>query len=109
MFSSIIIEFRHCWKRTISVFVDYKIKSRQLNPTTVIFVVHVKLLDVGEVKNQWWKRFLVLITDATYVTFHDYLDRFNRKVFITDFVLNSIGAFDRKEFKSMISKIAFQQ
>ena len=53
MVSSIHIGFRHCGKRTIYVIVDYKIKSRQLNPTTVIFVVNVKLLDGGEVKNQW--------------------------------------------------------
>ena len=52
MVLSIHIGFRHCWKRTISVIVDYTIMRRQLNPTNVIFVVNVKLLDGGEVKNQ---------------------------------------------------------
>ena len=44
MVSSIHIGFRHCGKRTISVIVDYSIKSRQLNPTTVIVVINVELL-----------------------------------------------------------------
>ena len=48
MVLSIHIGFRHCGKKTISVIVNYTIKSRQLNPTTVIYVVDVKLLDGGE-------------------------------------------------------------
>ena len=51
MVSSINIRFRHCGKKTIFVIVDYTIKSRQLNFITVIFVVNVKFLDGGEVKN----------------------------------------------------------
>ena len=54
MVSSIHIGFRHCGKRTIPVIVDYSIKSRQLNPTTVIFVINVELLEGGEVKKQWF-------------------------------------------------------
>ena len=46
MYTIFYIGFRHCGKRTISVIVDYSIKSRQLNHTTVIFVVNVELLDV---------------------------------------------------------------
>ena len=53
MVSLIYIGFRHCGKRTISVILDYIIKSRQLNPTTAIFVVNVELLDKGEITNQW--------------------------------------------------------
>ena len=99
MVSSIHIGFRHCGKRTISVIVDYTVKSRQLNPTTVIFVVNVELLDGSEVKNQWCIRFLVPITETSHVSFHDFLDRFIRKVLITDSVLSSNGALELMEFK----------
>ena len=109
MVSSIHIGFRHCGKRTISLIVEYTIKSSQLNPTTVIFVVNVKLLDGSDIKNQWCIRFLVPITEAFHVSFHNFLDRFIRKVLITDFVLSSIGAFELMEFKSKISQIDFQQ
>ena len=103
MVSSIHIGFRHCGKRTISFIVDYSIKSRQLNPTTVIFVINIELLDGGEVKNHWFLRFLVLITEASHVFFHNFLERFIRKVLITDSVLSSIGACEIMEFKYNIS------
>ena len=93
MVLSIHIGLRYCWKKTISVIVNYIIKSRQLNFTTVIFVVHVELLIEGEVKNQWCICFLVPITEASHVFFHDFLDRFIRKILITDSVLSSFGAF----------------
>ena len=109
MVSSIHIGFRHCGKKTISVIVDYTIKSRQLNPTTVIFVVHVELLDGCEVKNQWCIRFLVPIIEASHVSFHNFLYRFIRKVLITDSVLSSIGAFELMKLKSKISQIDSQQ
>ena len=109
MVLSIYIGFRHCGKRTISIIVDYSIKSKQLNPTTVIFVINVKLLDRGEVKNQWFLRFLVPITEASHVSFHNFLERFIRKVLITDSVLSSIGAFELMEFTNKISKIDFKK
>ena len=109
MVLSIHIGFRHCGKRTISVIVNYTIKSRQLNPTTVIFVVNVELLDGGEVKNHWFIRFLVPIIEAFHVSFDNFLKRFIRKVLITDSVLISIGAFELMEFKIKISQIDFQQ
>ena len=107
MVSSIHIGFRHCRKRTISVIVDYTVKRRQLNPTTVIFIVNVELLDGGKVKNQWCIRFLVPITEATHVSFHNFLDRFIRKVLITDSILCSIKAFELMKFKSKISQNDF--
>ena len=109
MVSSIHIGFKHCGKRNISVIVDYTIKSRQLNPTTVIFVVNVELFDEGEVKKKWCIRFLVPTTEASHVSFDNFLEKFIRKVLITDFVLISIGAFELMEFKNKISKIDFQQ
>ena len=90
MVLSIYIGFRHCGKRTISVIVDYSIKSRQLNPTTVIFVINVELIDGGEVKNQWFLSFLVPITKASLVfpqfsgkiysesSYHRFCFKFNR-------------------------------
>ena len=109
MVLSIHIGFRHSGKRTISVIVNYTIKTRQLNPTTVIFVVNVELLDGGEVMNQWCIRFLVVLTEASHVSFHNFLDRFIRKVLITDSLLSSIGAFELMQFKNKISQIDFQQ
>ena len=92
---------------TISVIVDYVIKSRQLNSTTVSFVVNVELLYGGEVKNRWRIRFLVPFTEASHVSFHNFLDRFILKVLSTIFVLSSIGTFELMEFKSKISQIDF--
>ena len=72
MVSSIHIRFRNCGNRTTSVIVDYTIKSRQLNPTTVIFIENVERLDGGEVTNQCYIRFIVLITEVSHVSFHDF-------------------------------------
>ena len=94
MVSSIYIGLRHCGKRFISVMVDYSIKSRQLNPTTVIFVINVKLFNWRVVKNQWFLRFLVPITETSHVSFNNFLNRFIWTVIITDSVLSSIGAVE---------------
>ena len=107
MISSIDIGCRHCGKRTITVIVDYTIKNRQLNPKTVIFVVNIERLDGGAVKNQQCRRFLLFITEASNVSFHDFLDRFIRKYLIIDSVLSSIGTFKLMEFKNKISQINF--
>ena len=37
-------------KKNISVIVDYSINARQLNSTTVIYVLDVDFLDRGEIK-----------------------------------------------------------
>ena len=50
MVVSIHIGFGHCGKKTISVIVNYTIKARQLNPTTVIYVLDVELLDGAKLK-----------------------------------------------------------
>ena len=76
MVVSIHIGFRHCGKKTISVIVDYTIKARQLNPTTVIYLLDVELLDGGEIKNHWFIRFLVPIDEACSTSFHDFLEKF---------------------------------
>ena len=64
MVVSIHIGFRQCGKKTISVIVNYSIKARQINPTTVIYVVDVELLDGSEIMNHWCIRFLVSISEA---------------------------------------------
>ena len=75
MVVSIHIGFRHCGKKTILVIVDYTIKARQLNPTTVIYVLDVDLLDGGESKDHWCIRFLVPISEACSTSFHDFFWR----------------------------------
>ena len=80
MVMSIHIGFRNCGKKTISVIVDYTIKSRQLNPTTVIYAVDVKLLDGGETKNNWCIRFIVLTIEAFRKFFHEFLEKFIRSL-----------------------------
>ena len=73
MVVSIHIGFRHCGKKTISVIVVYTIKARQLNPTTVIYVLDVDLLDGCKSKNHWCIRFLVPICEAGSTSFHDFV------------------------------------
>ena len=41
--------------------------------------------------------------------FHDYLDKFIRRVFITDSVLSSIGGFEFMAHQNMTEHIDFQQ
>ena len=71
--------------------------------------MNVELLDGVEVKNQWCIRFLVPITEAIHLSFHDFLNRFILKVLITDSILRSIEAFELIKFKNKISRINFQQ
>ena len=107
MVVSIHIGFRHCGKKTISVIVDYSIKARQINSTTVIYVVDVELLDGVEIKNHWCIRFLVPISEACSTSFHDFLKKFIRRVLITDPVLSSIGAFELIVFQNRIDQLDF--
>ena len=107
MVVSIHIGFRHCGKQTISVIVDYTIKARQLNPTTVIYVLDVDLLDGSKSKNHWCLRFLVSISEACSRSFHDFLEKFIRRVLITDSVLSSIGAFELLVFQNRMDKLDF--
>ena len=107
MVVSIHINFRHCGKKTISVIVDYTIKARQINPITVIYVVDVELLDGGEIKNHWCIRFLVPISETCSTSFHDFLEKFIRRVLITDSVLISIGAFELIVFQNRIDQLDF--
>ena len=107
MVMSIHNGFRHCGKKTISVIVDYTTKSRQLNPTTVIKVVDVELLDWGVSKDDWCIRFLVPTIEAFGNSFHNFLNTFIRRVLITDSVLSSIGAFELMEFQHKMDKLDF--
>ena len=109
MVVAIHIGFRHCGKKTISVIVDYTIKARQLNPTTVIYVADVELLDGGETKDHWCIRFIVRIIEAFSMSFHDFLEKFIRRVLITDSVLSSIGAFELIMFQNRINQLDFPQ
>ena len=109
MVVSIHIGFRHCWKKTISVIVDYTIKARQINPTTVMYVAVVELLDMGKTKDHWCIRFLVPTIDAFRMSFHDFLEKFIRRLLITDYVLSSIGAFELMMFQNRIDQLDFPQ
>ena len=104
---SIHINFRHCGNKTISVIVDYLIKARQINPTTVMFVVNVDLLDRGEIKNHWCIRFLVPISEACSTSCYDFLEKFIGRVLITDTVLSSNGAFELMVFQNKIDQLKF--
>ena len=86
---------------------DYTTKAQQLNPTTVIYVLDVDLLDVGESKNFWCIRFLFFISEACSTSFHNFLEKFNRRDFITDSVLSSIGAFELMVFQNRMDKLDF--
>ena len=107
MVVSIHIGFRHCGNKTISIILDYSIKARKINSTTVIYVVDVKLLDGGEIMNHWCIHFLVPISKACSTSFHDFLEKFIRRVLITDPVLSSIGAFELMVFQNRIDQLDF--
>ena len=107
MVLSFHIGFRHCGKKTISVIVDYTIKSRELHPTTVFYVVDVELIDGGETKDHCCIRFLVPTIEAFRKSFHDFLMKFIWRVLITDFVLSSIGAFELMEFQNKLEQLDF--
>ena len=109
MVVSIHINFRHCGIKTITVIVDYLIKTRQINPTTVIYVVDVDRLDEGEIKNQWFIRFLVPIIEACSTSFHNFIEKFIRRVLITDRVLSSIGAMELMVFQNRIDQLDFPE
>ena len=98
MVVSMHIYFRHCGMKIISVIVAYTIKARQLNPTTVIYMLNIDLLDNGKIKNHWRIRFLVPISEACSTSFHDFLEKFIRRVLIINSVLSSIGAFELMVF-----------
>ena len=105
---SIHIGFRHCGKKTISVIVDYTIKARQLNPTTVIYVADVDLLDGGKTNDHWCTRFFVPIIEAFSMSLYDFLEKFIRRALITNSVFNSIGAFELV-FQNEIDQLDFPQ
>ena len=86
---------------------DNSIKARQINPTTVIYVMDIELLDGGEIKNHWCIRFLVLISEACSTSFHYFLEKFIRRVFITDPVLSFIGAFELMVFQNRLDQLDF--
>ena len=94
MVVSINIGCIQCGKKTISVIVNYSITARQINPTTVIYMVDVELLDEGEIKYHRCIRLLVTISETCSTSFHDFLEKFIRRVLITDLVLSLIGAFE---------------
>ena len=106
---SIHIGFRHCGKKTISVIVDYTIKARQLNPTKLIYVADVDLLDGDKTKDHWCICFLVPIIEAFSMSFQDFLEKFILRVLITDSVLSSIGAFKLMVFQNRIDQLDFPQ
>ena len=101
--------FRHCGQKTISVIVDDTIKARQLNPTTVNYVLDVDFLNGGKCKNHWCILFLVPISEACSTSFHDFLEKFSRRVLITDSVLSSIGAFELMLFQNRIDQLDFHK
>ena len=88
---------------------DYTIKAWQLNPTTVIYVADIELLDQGKTKDYWCIRCLVSIIEAISMSFHNFLEKFIRRVLITDSVLSSISIFELMVFQNKINQLDFHQ
>ena len=107
MLKSIHIGFKNFGKKTNSIIVDQTIKSRQINFTTVIYVVNVELLDAGECTKDWYIRFLVPVSAAFHQLFDDFLENFICTVLITDSVLSSIGADEVMAFQNSIEQVDF--
>ena len=51
--------------------------------------------------------FLFIINEACSMSFHDFLEKFIRRVLITDSVLSSIGAFELMVFQNRIDQLDF--
>ena len=107
MVVSIHIGFRHCRNKIIWVIVDYTIKARQLNPTTVIYILDVDILYGGKINNHWSTRFLVSISEACSTSFHDFLKKFIRIVLITDSVLSSIRTVELMVLQNRMDQLEF--
>ena len=107
MVKFIHIGFKHCGRKINSINVDYTIKTRQINFTTVIYAVNVDLLNAGEITEDWYIRFLVPDSEAFGQSFEDFLEQFIRTVLITDSVLSSIGAYELTAFQNSIDQLDF--
>ena len=57
----------------------------------------------------WIIRFFVPISHSMKMSFFNFLQNFICKVFVTDDVLSSIGAFELMEFKNKINQLYFEQ
>ena len=101
------IGFRHCEKKTISVISDYTIKAQQLNPTTIIYVLNVDLLDEDKSKNYLCLRLFVFISEACSILFRDFLEKFIQIILIIDSVLSFIGAFELIVFQNKMDQFYF--
>ena len=96
-------------KKTISAIVDYTIKSRQLNPTTVIYVVDVELLDGGKVKIIGVYVFLYPPSNPSVSNSTIFWKNSFERVLITNAVLRSIGAFELMKFQNRIKQLDFSK
>ena len=59
----------------------------------------------GKIKNHWCMRFLVFISEECTISFHDCLEKFIRRVLITDFVLSFINAFELMMLHKSMDKL----
>ena len=70
-------------------------------------MVDIELLDGGETKNYWCICFLVPTIEAFRKSLHDFLEKFIRRVLITNSVVSSIGAFELMEFQNKLEQLDF--
>ena len=89
-----LIGYRQCGMNEISIRVKYTLKKRLINLTTDIVALAIDLLDEKNIKNHWNLRVLDSNKHSSSQSFILLLESFIRDVFITDFVLNTICAFN---------------
>ena len=73
----------------------------------VIYVVNVELFDGSVSKTHWLICLFVPFCEACSTSFNDFLEKYIRKVRITDFVLSNIGGFELKVFQNKMGKLDF--
>ena len=86
---------------------DYTIIARQVNLTTVIYVIDVARLDEGESTKHWCSRLLDPISEACRTSFPDILEKFIQRVFITYSIVSSIDAFELIMFQKRMDQVDF--
>ena len=94
----ILIGYRQCGLKEILIRLKYILKERPIKLTTDIVAVAIDLLDGNVINNHWCLRFVVLNKHFSSESFILLLQSFIGDVIITDFVLNSIYAFNMMKF-----------
>ena len=95
-----LIGYRNSELNKIPIWVKYTLNGRPINLTTDIVALAIDLLDRKDINDHWNLRVLVSNKHSLSQSFILFLESFIWDVFITDFVLNNICAFNLMKFQN---------